>query len=371
MASIETRKNRDGKITSYRVVWRHNGAKLSQSADTMEGAKAWKRIIETAGGDPAKAENALLSKISSVPTFAEIADQHIDRLISATPYTIRAYKGYLKNHCGPISGLPVDKVDEDDMIGWIRYMQDKGKSAKTIANVHGFISAVFSTAVRKKYRPDNPCDARLLPRGGVVEDTTTFLTMGEFQQVLAHVAEEHRPLFVFLISTGLRFGEALALRRTDFQLDGPTPTARVTKSWKRSGSDHSFFIGEPKTRKAVRSVALAPSTVELVKKRLERVPEHGYVFAPNGVVPPAYDRLANNWRSAVKKARQNGLEKRPRIHDLRHSHASLMIGQGMNLYELATRLGHESITTTTGTYGHLVPDAHFRAMDFVEKSLST
>jgi integrase len=64
------------------------------------------------------------------------------------------------------------------------------------------------------------------------------------------------------------------------------------------------------------------------------------------------------------------MERRPRIHDIRHSHASMMIAGGMNLYELANRLGHESIITTTKTYGHLVPDAHFRAAAMVETALT-
>ncbi|MGO4589497.1 tyrosine-type recombinase/integrase [Paenarthrobacter sp. 2TAF44] len=64
------------------------------------------------------------------------------------------------------------------------------------------------------------------------------------------------------------------------------------------------------------------------------------------------------------------ISKRPRIHDSRHSHASMMIAGDMNLYELANRLGHESIITTTKTYGHLVPDAHFRAAAMVETALT-
>lgn len=341
---------------------------MTQTVDTMSAAKAYQKIIETAGGDPDRAERALETRLTRSPSFSQVVEEHLHRLVSVTPYTVATYRGYVRNHCQGFAGMAVNSISEDDLLDWIRSMQAAGKSVKTIRNVHGLISAVFDTAVRKHYRQDNPCDSELLPRETNHSEATTFLTMPEFRHVLSHVEPEYQPVFTFLVATGLRFGEALALTESACDLESPVPTVRVTKAWKFSGTSHDYYLGEPKTRKAVRSVAIPPSIVELLKAQIEAT-SNEFIFAPDGYDLPGYDRLAQRWRRAVTLARAEGLKKSPRLHDLRHTHASLMIAQGMNLYELASRLGHESITTTTSTYAHLVPDAHFRAIEYTEKAL--
>lgn len=366
MATIEERKNAQGKITSYRVVWRAEGKKYQQSTSTLQGAQDWKKVIEAAGGDRERAEVAFLKSTSDTPPVAEIAELHIGRLISVQPYTVRTYQSYVRNHLGPLAALPVDKVDEDDMIDWIQWMVGKDSSVKTIKNVHAFLSAAFDTAVRRKYRPDNPANSRLLPKSDATKDATTFLTMAEFSNVEQHLRTESRPLFRFLISTGLRLGEALALQPSDIDLNGAVPAVRVTKAWKH-GAGSSYVIGTPKTRRGRRTVALAPSTVELIRPTVEACKRSDYVFVPaRAEQAPGYRQVQVDWKGAVKRSE---LTKTPRIHDLRHSHASLMIAAGMNLFELATRLGHENIATTTEVYGHLVPDAHFRAAELVEGAM--
>lgn len=75
------------------------------------------------------------------------------------------------------------------------------------------------------------------------------------------------------------------------------------------------------------------------------------------------NRMQENtlWESWVKWVAAANLGKSPRLHDLRHSHASYMISAGMNLYDLMRRLGHNSITTTADTYGHMMPEAQVQA----------
>ena len=65
---------------------------------------------------------------------------------------------------------------------------------------------------------------------------------------------------------------------------------------------------------------------------------------------------AHQWNPAVTRAMQAGLTQRPRLHDLRHSHASLMLAEGNSMYAVSRRLGHASITTTDARYSHLLPE---------------
>lgn len=368
MATIEARKNAAGKITSYRVEWYDQGTRRRQTLPTESDATKWKNLLEAVKHDTRAAELALLRQTSRSPSFEEVALGHIERLINVREYTTKRYHGYIKNHLGELGRLPIDQITEDDLIRWIQSMTKKGCSPKTVANVHGFIHATMNSAVRRRLRPDNPCNGRLLPKDDHTEDKAMFLTMGQINAIIEEANDWHKPIWRLLIGAGLRLGEATALTRADFQLDAATPSVRITKAYQET--QEGWAVGAPKTKKARRTVALAPSTVAAIRERVEATPAGRPVFtlSPGTEVFPQHRQWLDAWYAAIKAA-DLGLTRRPRIHDIRHSHASMMIAGGMNLYELADRLGHESIVTTTKTYGHLVPDAHFRAAAMVETAL--
>ena len=369
MATIEARKNAAGKITSYRVEWYDGGVRRRQTLPTEGDAAKWKHLLEAVRHDTRAAELALLRETSQSPSFEDVALGHIERLINVREYTVKRYRGYIKNHFAGIGHLPVDQITEDDLIHWIKAMVKKGCSPKTVANVHGFVHAAMNSAVRRRLRPDNPCNGRLLPKDDATEDKAMFLTMDQMNAIIDQAEEWHRPMWRLLIGSGLRLGEATALTPADFQLDAVTPSVRIMKAYQEM--EDGWAVGAPKTKKARRTVALAPSTVEAIRERVESAPRGKPVFtiSPTTTVYPQHRQWLDEWYAAVKAA-DLGLDQRPRIHDIRHSHASMMIAGGMNLYELANRLGHESIITTTKTYGHLVPDAHFRAAAMVEAALT-
>jgi integrase len=369
MATIEVRKNSAGHVTSYRVEWYDNGVRRRQTLPTETAAAQWKSLLEAVKHDTHAAELALLRQVSRSPSFEDVALGHIERLINVREYTVKRYRGYIKNHFASIGHLPVDQITEDDLIRWIKAMTKKGCSPKTVANVHGFVHAAMNSAVRRRLRPDNPCNGRLLPKDDATEDKAMFLTMGQVNAIIDHASEWHRPMWRLLIGSGLRLGEATALTPTDFQLDAATPSVRIMKAYQEM--EDGWAVGAPKTKKARRTVALAPSTVEAIRARVEAAPRNTPVFtiSPETGVYPQHRQWLDEWYDAIKAA-DLGLERRPRIHDIRHSHASMMIAGNMNLFELANRLGHESITTTTKTYGHLVPDVHFRAAAMVETALT-
>lgn len=369
MATIEARKNSAGRVTSYRVEWYDKGKRHRQTLPTETAAVQWKGLLEAVKHDTQAAQTALLRQVSKSPSFEEVALGHIERLINVREYTIKRYRGYIKNHFAGLGPLPVDQVTEDDLIRWIKAMTRNGSSPKTVANVHGFIHAAMNSAVRRGLRKDNPCNGRLLPKDDATEDKAMFLAMDQMNAIIDQADEWHKPMWLLLIGSGLRLGEATALTPADFQLDAATPSVRIMKAWQEV--EDGWAIGAPKTKKARRTVALAPSTVAAIRGRVENTPRNRPVFSisPNTNVFPQHRQWLDEWYTAVEAA-DLGLERRPRIHDIRHSHASMMIAGGMNLFELANRLGHESILTTTKTYGHLTPDTHFRAAAMVETALT-
>ncbi|MGO4589496.1 hypothetical protein [Paenarthrobacter sp. 2TAF44] len=146
-------------------------------------------------------------------------------------------------------------------------MIKRGSSPKTVANVHGFIHASMNSAVRWPLRPDNPCNGRLLPKDDTTEDKAMFLTMDQKHVIINQADEWQRPMWLLLIGSRLRFGEAIALTRADFQLDAATPSVRITKAYQEM--EEGWAVEAPKAKKARRAVALAPSTVEAIGSRVE------------------------------------------------------------------------------------------------------
>src|SRR5699024_8259011 len=195
-----------------------------------------------------------------------VCDEHIQRLI-VRPYTTQKYRGYIKNHLSPIGNLPVDTITDTDMIQWVKYMQSKKLSAKTILNVHGFIYSTMETAIRLKYREDNPCDGKYLPDDDATEDTSTFLTMQEFTTILEYVPGHNKLAFQFLISTGLRLGEMTALTVEDALLDANVPSVRVVKSYQEEHGQ--WVVGPPKTPESRRTVSLPPSLTAQLEQHVK------------------------------------------------------------------------------------------------------
>ena len=152
--------------------------------------------------------------------------------------------------------------------------------------------------------------------------------------------------FLTLYWTGIRLGELLALSLADF--DAEEKTLSITKSYQRiNGRD---VITEPKTAKGKRVITLPDFLVSELEE---------YVCKLYGMM--ADDRLFTITKSYLEKEMIRGTElsgiKKIRLHDLRHSHASLLISKlGAQPNLVADRLGHEKIQTTLSTYSHLYPN---------------
>lgn len=373
MAWIRERKRKDGGIT-YLVTWREPGA-IKESTlsipDDRAQAELNVRILEANGNSYALAEKALeLSKIDG-PKVAEYMLRHVSLLTTAGPDQTLRYERAIKNHFGGKLGrVPLAAVVEEDVIIWIKYMQTKGMGPKTIANHHGLLSAAMARAQRAGLLAINPCGGINLPKDESTEEKMRFMTAAESLAVVMAQEVRYRPLVAFLRGSGARFGEATALLGGDFQLDVAQPTVRIEKAWKR-GKDNRFYIGPPKTKKSRRSISLPPSLVEFIRPAVEAASPKGTVFVTSYGGPIRHSTYYEFWKKSLDSLGYPA-DERPRIHDLRHTHASIMLAGGPNtpglaITELSRRLGHESIQTTVDRYSHLMPDAQFRAADIAEQ----
>lgn len=316
----------------------------------------------------------------AIPTLATHFETHLKRLAAArTPGTIEGYRSEARRSWLPRFGhYPLDMITRDMIIEWVGWQRQQETQpserarakairegrpqpepqlvrARTIEGYQRLLSSVLNSAVEDGILVRNVARGIALPSDD--EDAEmVFLTTAEMSAILAQTPEAWKPLVALMAGTGLRWSEATALRSGDFDLDAAVPTVRVSRAWKRDKKvKGGAYLGSPKSKAGKRTVSLAPTTVRIVRASVEKAKGEQLVFqSSQGNRVRAQNFHPRVWHPAVIAS---GVEKRPRVHDLRHSHISHLIAQGVPLNVIQKRAGHEKITTTVDTYGHLMPDA--------------
>jgi integrase len=391
-ATIRVRPRRDGTV-AHDVRYRIDGASKTTSFNNAAKAKRWRDIVCQIG--PVEALKLLKLDITdSSPTVDEYAERYIQSKSGLEGMTTDHYKMFMRISISPAMGtLPIDAVTPQRITDWINGQVDAGYAAKTIANRHGFLSGMFQHAVEvSEILRKNPCARTNLPNSE--QEEMVFLSPDEFTQLLSYIPPYWQPLVFLIASTGLRWGEAVALKPRDFDI--AHSTLRVSRAWKKSKA-RGWYVGAPKTTMSKRTVSVPAdamaAVLPLIKSGNEWVFVNRYgdpvrqqkfwefAWAParnlaNGKPAFAKGRGTDEvWapRTGGVWDRQPAAEpigKWPRIHDLRHSHASWLINRGVPLTVIQRRLGHESVKTTSDTYGHLSPDMLQAAADVTGQVLA-
>lgn len=310
------------------------------------------------------------------PTVDEAIREHIELLNRLGEDTRSGYRFRARDHITPYLGaLPVKALTWQQGTLWIRELQNKGLSHKTIANVHGLLSAAMNTAVRVGHRADNPCAAVRLPRNPRASDDMLVLEPEYLDLILDNLLEHYRPFIITLVGTRMRFGEATALHVEDLSLYAHPPTTRINKAWTRDGARQPF-IGAPKSARSRRTISRSPDPAEMLRGVTAGLRGTDLVFVNVARRPIRNNTLwATHRTPAITKAQNpvdaagspdpdaGRLTKRPRIHDLRQTHATWMLAEGMDMFTLSRRLGHETYATTDSRYSHLMPAQKINAAE--------
>ena len=185
-----------------------------------------------------------------------------------------------------------------------------------------------------------------------------FWMQEEFNVFLETVSDkpETRKAFLLLYWTGMRIGELLALTYNDINLE--EKTISINKSYQRlKGKD---MITQPKTPKSIRVITMP----DFLAEEFREYCSHLY-----GIMKK--ERLFRFTKSHMEHCMATGIErsgvKRIRLHDLRHSHASMLVDMGVAPLEIAERLGHEKVETTLNTYSHLYPSTQSKLAGLLDK----
>lgn len=336
-----------------------------------EEARGLARYINKHGQMAERAQLPPQRGQGSVPSVADVVQEHIDLLVRPSSGTTGTYQRILDLHIRKSIGhIPVDEFGYREVMRWIKGLTVEGVAPKSIHNMHGLLSAAMKTAELLGYVPRNPCRHVPLPSVERAEEEVMFLTHAEFTTLIRVIHEPYKTFVQFLVMTGARFGEATALKVADIDLLSTPPTARINKAWKRDGQSR-YYIGPTKTGAGKRTIGLNPALVNLLVPLVAGRPGSELLFTTIHGGRIAHKPFwQHHWVPAVNAARARGLTKRPRIHDLRHTHASWLIQDGiMSLFAISRRLGHASVRTTEQVYGHLMPQALQDGADATERSI--
>lgn len=235
----------------------------------------------------------------------------------------------------------------------ISFRDTNGKpySQTYLKTVNNQMSALMNYAVSHYRLKFNPCKAAG-SMGKSKADEMNIWTQEQYEQFSGCIQKSSVKLaFDVLFYTGMRSGELLALTPADIL---PSKRIDINKNYAKINGEELFL--EPKTAKAKRCISIPDFLYDDIRD---------YVTKLYGIGKE--DRIFYFTKSALDKEIKRGAEKAGlppiRVHDLRHSHASMLIEMGFAPLEIADRLGHESVKTTLDTYSHLYPDKDQKLAD--------
>jgi integrase len=273
------------------------------------------------------------------------------------PVTLVSYRYTLRHAYAALGSLPLTKLTPPLIQRLYTQRLDAGASRRTVQYIHSILHKALNQAVRWNLLARNPCDAVDAPRP-VKRDMVT-LTEEELRQLVdVMVADELRPLYVLAILTGARRGELVALRWQDVDL--VKGAIRITRTAEQVGN--TVVWSEPKTAKSRRLIPLPAEAIPVLKahkaaqaelKMRQRLVwrEQGLVFTRWDGSPYIPEFITRHFGLLVQKA---GVP-RVRLHDLRHTHATLLLQAGIHPKVVSERLGHSTTTLTMDTYSHVLP----------------
>ncbi len=274
--------------------------------------------------------------------------------------TLRAYTYCVRHHISPeLGAIPMLRITAPAIHAWLAKMQQKNLSPATVHQAFRVLRGALRQAVTWGMLPQSPVGMVRAPRVPTKE-----MRVWDEEQIRLFLAEAKRssacyPLYLTAILTGMRQGELLALRWQD--VDWTYGRASVRQTLVRVKGQTLFR--EPKSPRSRRTITLPAVVLEALRtvnadqgdiRSLlgTEYADHSLVFCqPNGKPLHAHNLVQRDFRRVAKRA---GLP-RIRFHDLRHTHATLLLREGVHPKVVQERLGHSQISTTLDTYSHVLP----------------
>lgn len=309
--------------------------------------------------------------------------------------TTATYRMLLDTHILPAIGhLKLSKIQPLHMNKLYKEMsehrsdgKDGGYSPTTIKRVHALISSILSTAVQWNIILANPCE-RVKPPKQLrdisdihyfsEEETIAFLQFLEAGTATGEIKLQYNIFYQLAIFCGLRRGESIALLWSD--IDFEAKTVSITKS--TSIVNGKGITKTPKTKTSIRTISVPDHIIGMLLRYREEYENYQYTI---GTMWIGEDHIFIQWdgsqmypstpsamfRKLIHKYNATHEDKLPdiRLHDLRHTSATLLIGQNVDVRTVSNRLGHAQTSTTMNIYAHALKKKDLAAAEALENLL--
>lgn len=348
------------------------GERLSYSAKTRKEAIDWLLKIRN------EVKNGLNIEGSKIFYSAFLDDWLETKKPQVAEQTWSYYSQFVRDYIKPKLGMyKLRELSTRRIQGFYNHLVEQGIGLRTIEKNHSIIHASLNYALKYGLIPSNP-DAFTDPPKPKKKEMK-YLNIGEVKKLL-QVAKENNDrnyaLYYLAIVTGMRQGELLGSQWKNVDLE--RGIIKVVQNLKRLPNGKLVF-GKPKTKTSIRSIKIGEDTIEVLKEQKERITneredikvkhlwkEMDMVFPSTIGTPIDPTNLLKKFRQLLRKS---GLPK-IRFHDLRHTSASLMLNNGVDVLVASRRLGHSKPSITLDVYGHLLNTAQNEVANKIEVIIS-
>ncbi len=297
--------------------------------------------------------------------YAEWARTWIDTRSDLKRSTFDGYMSLLDNRIIPAFGKArLQDIRSINVERWVADMTAEGLSPSRTRQAYNVLASSLKAAVRSDMIRSNPADGVKLPK--IKDNEMRHLTPAEVESIANRVGDEYEALVYVLAYCAIRAGEAVALRRKAVNV--VRSELRIVESATEINGRIEF--GATKNRRN-RNVTVPKFLMKLIEERLESYvaqdPDALVFGSPHGGALRLSNFRHRVWYPALKGTELEGV----RIHDLRHTGASILINQGLHPKIVQQHLGHSSIVVTMDRYGHLYPSDNERVQDALDAAFET
>jgi integrase len=369
MGSIEKYTTKDG--TAYRVRYRDPDRKSKEKAGFRRKIDAEEYLATVT---VAAARGEYVDPTAGRTTVGDLGptwlDSHVDVKPSWLSTLASAWRCYVEPRWG---STPVSKVQHSEVQQWVADLsagravtiavRPRPLSASRVIDIYGVLAGILDVAVKDRRISRNPARDIRLPRK--VAKKRSYLTHTQVELLASH-SGQHATLVRFLAYTGLRWGEATALRVRHLDM----LKRRVSVEENAVRVDGLIVVGTPKTHE-FRSVAF-PAFLALELAQQSEGRERDHLVFGTGVSHLRRPVNKGGWyvRAIAKAQLEDATFPTLTVHDLRHTAASLAISSGANVKVVQKMLGHKSAAMTLDTYADLFDHDHDAVADALDKARS-